>query len=177
MSDDKSNGKVWQQAKAQHTEKVQKMNGWSRQEFEKIVKWLVHSPAQKLWRTELGVGSGVLRYPPMMDEQDISQQEWTVLDDTLITKTERKRWVRTWLLHPEAQWSGERTPSSPDSLSTHMSQPPGFQPWLTRKSPTWPIPDFFPVSLPVCLLDLTLRTPFSSKHCLPLLFVSWSWSL
>ena len=147
MSDDKSNGKVWQKIKVQHTEKVQMINGWRRQKSEKIVKRLVHSLAQKLWRTELGVGSGVLRYPPMVDEQDISKQECKVLDDPLITKTDRKRWVKTWLLHPDAQWLGERRDSSPNSLPIHMSQSSGFQPLLTWKSPAWPIPDFFPVSL------------------------------
>ena len=99
--------------KVQHTEKVQMINGWRRQKFEKIVKRLLHSLAQKLWRTELGVGSGVLRYPPMVDEQDILKQEWKVLDDTLITKTERKRWVKTWLLHPDARWWGKECTAHP----------------------------------------------------------------
>ena len=48
MSDDKSNAKVWQQMKVQHTEKVQMINGWRRQKFEKIVKRVLHSLAQKL---------------------------------------------------------------------------------------------------------------------------------
>ena len=163
--------------KVQHTEKEQMINGWRRQKFEKIVKRLVHSLAQKLWRTELGVGSGVLRYPPMVDEQDILKQEWKVLDDTLITKTERKRWVKTWLLHPDARWWGKECTAHPTPSPFPWVNHLVFSHLLTWKSPTWPIPDSFPVSLLVSLWDMTLRTPFSSKHYLPLLFVIWLWSL
>ena len=164
--------------KVQHTEKVQMINGWRRQKSEKIVKRLVHSLAQKLWRTELGVGSEVLWYPPMVDEQDISKQECKVLDDPLITKTDRKRWVKTWLLHPDAQWLGERTVGQLTQLPPHSHE---SVIWFSaiahleipRLANTWLLPSLSTVSL----LDLTLGTPFSSKHCLPLLFVIWSWPL
>lgn len=86
MSNESSNGKGWQ-----HTSDsmVKKRIGKEKEgkHFEETAKRLVQADEDRNSVLELGE---VLRYPPMVDEQDIFKEE-KMLDDTPIPSIERKR--------------------------------------------------------------------------------------
>lgn len=94
------------------------------------------------------------------------------------------RWLPKWKGRDESRHDSyilklsdqEKTPSSPRLPPLTWSQPSGFQPWLTRKSPLSQYLTFFPVSLLVSFLDLTLRV-ILLKTLPSLAFRDWSWSL
>lgn len=163
MSDDKSAGKVWQHESGSILRKGM-ISGRRQQPFEKQQR-LVWSLAHRLMKTKLSVRCGFLDTHQWWISQAFQSkkrkcpmtQKFPVLKERDESKHDSH--ILT-LSDQELRWATQ--PPPPHST--------GHKIWLSAiahlELPTWPIPDFFPISVDlISWLDLTLWTPFSFlKH-------------